>query len=171
MLCNDVRAYLLAPAGPAPTGLAEHLAACPACAAVSKASASLDLALQKAVLAEPPADLQVELALLVPATSPRARLALAWQRLTSRPWVLAGQLAAFALLVYALVQVFAWLGSSALVLGDVPYALELLVLSPAIDYASQAQALAQQLGLWMIVAAVGWLLAQGSPWPNRRTAP
>jgi hypothetical protein len=73
-------------------------------------------------------------------------------------------------LVYALSQLFAWLGSSTLVLGDVPYAIELLVLSPALEYVSQLQTLLQQLGLWLIVAAVGWIVAQGLPWQTRQTA-
>jgi hypothetical protein len=170
LLCSDVRAYLLAPNGAAPADLATHLATCAACAALASASSRLDSVLQRAVTVDPPAGVQIMLASLVPAAGWRAQLGHAWRRAMARPWVLAGQVAAVAVLVYAVSQLLVWLGSSTLVLGDVPYAIELLVLSPALDYVSQLQALLQQLGLWLIVAAVGWIVAQGLPWQARQTA-
>jgi hypothetical protein len=119
-----------------------------------------DQAIKAAVLAEPPAELQARLAALVPAEQSEAWLGRVWNNLRARPGALAGQLAATAVLAYALLQLFAWLGSLPLILGDVPYALELLVLSPALDYLAQIEAPLQQLGVWLLVAGAGWLAVQ-----------
>jgi hypothetical protein len=72
-------------------------------------------------------------------------------------------------LVYALVQLVAWVSSLPIILGDVPYAIALLIWSPAVDYLAQLQGLLQQLGLWLLVAGAGWIVAQGLP--GRQQAP
>ncbi len=133
------------------------------------AAERVDRAVQASVLVEPPLGLQAQLAALVdpePAVDALGWLAGVWQSVKARPAVLAGQLAAAAVLAYVVVQVFSWLGSLPLVVGDIPYALELLVLSPAVDYLGQIEGLLQQLSLWLLVAAAGWLFVQG--WPFQR---
>jgi hypothetical protein len=130
----------------------------------------VDAAVRSSLVVEAPAELQAALAELTPgATAPHVMgwFAGVWQSLRARPGVLAGQLAALAVLAYAVMQLALWVGSLPIVLGDVPYALELLVLSPAVDYLSQVESVVQQLGLWLLVAAAGWLLAQGLPWQRQ----
>jgi len=186
MLCSDLRAQLLAPDGPLSPEAASHVASCATCSRLAAASERLDGLLASSVVAPPPAALQERLAGLVgaaePARSPevsgalaqmgwRERLAGGFRRLVPSPWVAVGEVAGLFVLVYALVQLLGWIvGSTSLVLGDVPYAIELLVLSPALDYAAQFQAVLQQLALWLVVAGVGWMVAQGLPWRSRNPA-
>lgn len=144
--------------------------------APAAAVARIDQAVRAGTLVDPPAGLQASLASLVPRDEPEsvdalAWLARAWRDLWSRPAVLGGQLAAVAVLGYVVVQLLAWLGTLPVVVGDIPYALELLVLSPAVDYLAQFETLLQQLGLWLIVAAAGWILVQGLPFGRRQLEP
>ncbi|MBV9121061.1 MAG: hypothetical protein JOZ39_10160 [Chloroflexi bacterium] len=139
-------------------------------AAIAAAPARLDAALSRSLVVEPPLPLQAKLGQLVGAEVPL------WQRilgvlqpggsLTARLGVLAAEFAAVLLLIYASFQLFSWLGSQ-VVLGDVPYAIELLLWSPAVDYLAQLQPLLQQLGLWLLVAAAGWVVARGVPGRDR----
>ena len=154
-----------------PAGLRERLLALlPAeQEALSVAAARLDAAVRTDLVVEPPLALRRELQALVPA-QPRGWLARLWQwiaggerGLVPSPSVLAGQLAAVVVLAYAMVQLFSWLSSLPIVLGDVPYALELLIWSPASDYLPQIQGLLQQLALWLLVGGIAWLLALWRP--------
>ncbi len=196
MVCREVRAFLLA-SEPRAAEVQQHLATCLSCAhaaeAVSRLDAALrntllvplpprwerlgegalseaktDFALRNALVIEPPPQLQARLQAL--AEEPESWLVAVWNTVRARPSVLAGQLAALAVLAYSLVQLFAWIGSLPIVLGDVPYAIELLLLSPAADYLSQLEPLIQQLGLWLLVAGAGLLAAQGLP-PRRQPEP
>ncbi len=128
-------------------------------------------AIRSAVVVEAPAALQARLLVLAPADDGLAWLPGLWHMVRTRPAVFAGQLAALAVLAYALTQVASWLGTLPVVLGDIPYALELLLLSPAVDYLGQVEGLLQQLALWLLVGAAGWLLAQGLSWQRREPAP
>lgn len=138
-------------------------------AALAPAPVSADrraeAAVRRGVVVPPPAILQAELAALVPEPQPDGLdwLAATWRRLWQRPAVLAAQLAAVAVLGYVLAQLLAWVGTLPVVVGDVPYALELLVLSPAMDYLGQLETLVQQLALWLLVGAAGWILLQVLP--------
>ena len=125
------------------------------------AVAQLNRAFDSALVVAPPAALRSRLLGLVPATDGLAWLPSLWHMVRARPGVFAGQLAALAVLAYAILQVAAWLGSLPLVLGDIPYALELLVMSPAVDALGQFQGVLQQLALWLVLGAAAWLLAQG----------
>jgi hypothetical protein len=136
------------------------------------AAARVQRAVCSSLVVEPPAELRARLAALAPrrtdaASETEGWLAGIWRNLQARPGVLAGQLAALAVLAYAVTQLLAWVGSFPIVWGDVPYALELLALSPAVDYLSQVEAVIQQFGLWLVVAAAGWILAQGAPWQRQ----
>ncbi|HEX6512385.1 MAG TPA: hypothetical protein VF157_08805 [Chloroflexota bacterium] len=128
-------------------------------AAADAARARVDTALRSALLVEPPPAVQARL-LAAAGAEAGSWFARVWDSLRSRPGVFAGQLAALAVLGYAVMQLVAWIGSLPVVLGDVPYALELLAFSPALDYLSSIQALLQQLGPWLIVGAAGWVLSQ-----------
>ena len=174
-LDRSVRASVIVPA---PAELREQLAAL----------AEFEMLAPAAVLASslviaPPAELQSRLLALAggpkaaPASErkrqslgfPTAAGAWLWLRTQAaafapRGGVLAVQFAALAVLAYAVIQVVGWLTSGPVVLGDVPYAIELLLWSPAVDYLAQLQGLLQQLSLWLLVAAAGWLLSQGLLW-------
>jgi hypothetical protein len=151
----------------APAALQERLIALADVGTVAR----IDESLRLAVVVEPPAALQTRLLALAPADEGLGWLPSLWHMVRTRPAVLAGQFAALAVLAYALVQVAAWLGTLPVVFGDIPYALELLVLSPALDYLGQIEGIVQQLGLWLLVGAAGWLLAQGLSWQQREPAP
>jgi len=137
----------------------------------AEAAARVDAAMRSALVLEAPVQVRQRLAQLVPSNGDAATgLAGIWQRLRERPGVFAGQLAALAVLAYVVAQVFAWLGTLPVVIGDVPYALELLVFSPAVDYLGQIEGLAQQLALWLVVGAAGLILVRGFP-PRRQLEP
>ena len=135
--------------------------------------AQIDQAVRSAVVLDAPVGLRARLLTLAPG-APAGELGWLpslWRMVRTRPAVFAGQLAALAVLAYALMQVATWLGTLPVVLGDIPYALELLVLSPAVDYLGQFEGVVQQLGLWLLVGAAGWLLAQGLTWQRREPTP
>ncbi|MBV8084094.1 MAG: hypothetical protein JO247_04680 [Chloroflexi bacterium] len=161
-----------------PPELQQRLLALPELVADS-ATARVDAALRAEVVAEPLAPLQRQLAALAAeAGGARPWYQRLWAALTGmvggealapRLGVFAAELAAVGVLIYALVQLVAWVSSLPIVLGDVPYAIALLVWSPAVDYLAQLQGLLQQLGLWLLVAGGGWIVAQGLP--GRQQAP
>ncbi|HEU0168675.1 MAG TPA: hypothetical protein VFS62_12930 [Chloroflexota bacterium] len=138
-----------------------------------------DGALRAEVVAEPPLALQRRLvAMAAGAGASRSWYQRLWAAVTGlaggealapRLGVFAAELAALGVLVYALVQLVAWVSSLPIILGDVPYAIALLIWSPAVDYLAQLQGLLQQLGLWLLVAGAGWIVAQGLP--GRQQAP
>ena len=131
------------------------------------AEARVDAALRTSLVVEPPMALQARLRPLALTGDGLGWLPSLWQTLRARPAVLAGQLAALAVLAYAVVQLVSWLGTLPVVVGDIPYAFELLALSPAVDVLGQLEGVLQQLGLWLLIGAAGWLLAQSMSWrPN-----
>ena len=137
-------------------------------ASQEQATARVDAAVRSALVLGAPVQVRQRLAALTSAAQgERSWLAAAWRSLRERPGVLAGQLAAVAVLAYVVLQLFAWLGTLPVVVGDVPYALELLVFSPAVDYLGQVEGLVQQLALWLMVGAAGFILVRGfSPRPH-----
>jgi hypothetical protein len=129
----------------------------------------LDSLLRSVVVVEPPFELGPRLASLVPgpalAVTPDHG---AWERLLTRvdAWlprtgVLAIQFVLLAVLAFGVMQFVTWAGSVGAVIGDVPYALQVLALSPAATYLPDIQALATQLGMWLVIGLAGWLFSQG----------
>jgi hypothetical protein len=57
-------------------------------------------------------------------------------------------------------QVFGWLSTFQPVVGDVGYAVQLVVTSPASTYVNGLQLDVQSLGLWSAVGLVGWLISE-----------
>ena len=127
---------------------------------------ALDARLRAALVVEPPAELQAQLAAIVQTAAAERRTALgarprlAWLTDPST-WVAAAALA------LAIWQAFQWLASSTLVLGDVGDAAALLAALPALP--SLADLGFDPLGaaLWLVVGIVAWLVAEGTPLRRR----
>lgn len=181
MRCDAVIDLLLSDAAAVEGRVGEHLAACPRCQHVAHGLQRLEGVLRSAVVVQPPLELQHRLAALVDAAArprPETDSTPWWSRLLSGEWLrLSPNLAAaqgVAAMVLALVgwQVFGWLNAVRPVVGDVGYAMQLVVASPASIYVGGFQVDAQSLGMWSAVGACGWLLSDAGPvgrWLARRS--
>jgi anti-sigma factor RsiW len=169
MRCDSVAEQLLAPDRPRGPELEQHVSACPACAHLARGLARLDMIAARSVLVEPPLDVQRRLAeLALEAARPRARPW--WQRLMQgelnfdwlvlRPNVVAAQGLAAVMVVLASWQVFGWLSLFRPVIGDVGYAVQLVVASPAVAYLGGLQVDLGSLALWSLVGIAGWLVSE-----------
>jgi hypothetical protein len=127
----------------------------------------------------PPLDLQHQLAQLA-LDAARPTTASWWTRVTSaigqlnlgnglaqRPQMVAAQGLAAVMLALASWQIFGWLTMFQPVVGDVPYAMELVAASPASLYLGGVQLDWQSLGLWSLVGIGGWLVSENG-WLGRR---
>jgi hypothetical protein len=173
MRCADVTEQLLGGEPGATPELDRHVAECAGCAHVARGLRRLDVVLSSSVVLAPPLDLQYQLAQLAldaawpPKTAPwwtRASVAVnqwnpaAW--LAQRPQMVAAQGLAAVLLALASWQIFGWVTTFQPVVGDVPYAMELVIASPAAVYIGGLQLDLQSLGLWSVVGIVGWLISE-----------
>ncbi|MBV9174763.1 MAG: hypothetical protein JOZ81_32275 [Chloroflexi bacterium] len=168
MQCDDVTELLLS-AEPNPA-VDRHLHACTRCAHVARGLGHLNAVLHSALVCKPPAQLQQQLLGLVDVYAPQPKRQAWWSRLFSgdfsvpqlvlRPNVIAAQGLAALMLALASWQVFGWLSTFQPVVGDVGYAVQLVVTSPASTYINSFQLDLQSLGLWSVVGIAGWLISE-----------
>jgi len=153
------------------TEVDRHLANCDSCATLARRLGRLEAVLQSALVVEPPAELQVHLAGLAWAAARPAHTSW-WLRLRAwfdslvlaRPNLAIAQSLAALMLVLAGWQVLGWLNTFTPMVGDVPYAVELVASSPAAAYLSGIQSLdLQSLLVWSGVGLVGWLFSESGP--------
>ena len=152
------------------TEVERHLADCVRCATVARRLGRLEGVLQSALVVEPPAELQLQLAQMARAAAHPAR-APWWQRLRAwfdglltRPNLAIAQGLAVLMLVVSGWQVVGWLNTFTPMVGDVPYAVELVASSPAAAYLSGLQSFdAQGLLIWSAIGFVGWLFSESGP--------
>jgi anti-sigma factor RsiW len=153
------------------TEVDRHLASCERCATVARRLGRLEGVLQSALVVEPPIELQVQLAELARAASRPVQVSW-WLRLRAwfdslvlaRPNLAIAQSLAALMLVVAGWQVLGWLNTFTPMVGDVPYAVELVASSPAAAYLGGIQPLdVQSLLMWSGVGLVGWLFSESGP--------
>jgi hypothetical protein len=77
--------------------------------------------------------------------------------------MIAAQGLAAIMLALASWQVFGWLSAVQPVVGDVGYAVELVIASPATAYLGGLQIDLQTMTLWSLVGVGGWLVSEASP--------
>jgi hypothetical protein len=177
MQCADITERLLDDELGSDPQLDQHVAECGPCAHVAHGLARLDAVLGSSLVVVPPLDLQRQLAQLAldaarPSLVPAPAAVPWWQRVTSslqqwnpvallqRPQMVAVQGLAAVLLALASWQVFGWMSTLQPVVGDVGYAMELVVASPAAVYLSGMQLDLQSLGVWSLVGLGGWLISE-----------
>src|SRR5438093_2564458 len=169
MRCEDVAELLLVPERERDAELDRHVADCHACSQIARGLVRLDSIVARSVLVEPPLDLKRKLAqIALDAAQPRA--VPWWQRLIQgdinfdwlvlRPNVIAAQGLAAVMLALASWQVFGWLNLFRPVVGDVGYAMQLVVASPAVAYLGGLQFDLQSLALWSLIGIGGWLVSE-----------
>jgi hypothetical protein len=177
--CIDVTERLLVDELGSDPELDRHVAGCARCAHVVHGLDRLDAVLTTSLVVAPPLDLQRHLAQLAfeyarpptvswwtRATNVVGQLNLAdW--LAQRPQMVAAQGLAAIMLALASWQIFGWLTAFQPVVGDVAYAVQLVVASPASIYLGGLQFDLQSMGLWSVVGIAGWLVSENG-WLGRR---
>ncbi len=168
MDCVDVADRLLADEPGHDPELAQHVDRCAPCARMARGLKRLDVVLTSTLVVLPPPDLQLRLEqIALEAARPLARPW--WQQvrtldvsgwLSQRPQMIAVQGLVAVMLALASWQVFGWLTTFQPVVGDVAYAMELVASSPAVAYLGNVSIDFQSLGLWLMVAMVGWLVSE-----------
>lgn len=181
MQCIDATELLLVDELAANPALARHVADCARCAHVRHGLERLDTLLTSSVVVVPPMELQYQLAQIAldyaspptPAWWTRAarmfgqvNLADWWAQ---RPQMIAAQGLASIMVAVASWQIFGWLTTFQPIVGDVAYAMELVMASPASVYLGGLQIDLQSLGLWSAVGIGGWLISENG-WLGRRLA-
>jgi hypothetical protein len=148
--------------------LDQHVNDCARCTHVARGLARLDSVLSATLLQAPPLDLQRQLAQLA-LESARPQATPWWARLgqlnlgewlTQRPQMVAAQGLAAVMLALVSWQVFGWMSVFQPVVGDVGYAMQLVVSSPATVYLGGMQVDFQSIGIWSLVGVVGWLVSE-----------
>jgi hypothetical protein len=146
-----------------------HLSECAQCAHVARTLNRLDSVLTSALVVAPPSDLQQQLARIALDAARPARPEPWWRALGSfslpawlaqQPQMVAAQGLAAIVLTLASWQIFGWVNALQPVVGDVGYAMELVVSSTAPVYLGGIEIDAQSLGVWSLVALAGWLLSE-----------
>jgi hypothetical protein len=175
MQCAEITERLLDDERGSDPQLDLHVSECGPCAHVARGLARLDAVLGSSLVVVPPLDLQRQLAqLALDAARPAPVVAPVpwWERamgslqqwnpvaLLQRPQMVAVQGLAAVLLALASWQIFGWLTTLQPVVGDVGYAMELVVASPAAVYLSGMQLDLQSLGVWSLVGIAGWLISE-----------
>jgi hypothetical protein len=177
--CIDVTEQLLVDKLGSDPELDRHVASCAHCAHLLHGLNRLDAVLMSSLVVAPPLELQHQLAQL-PVDYARPQTTSWWARATSaigqlnlanglaqRPQMVAAQGLAAVMLALASWQVFGWMTTFQPVVGDVVYAMELVVASPASLYLGGLQLDVQSLGLWSLVGIGGWLVSENG-WLGRR---
>jgi anti-sigma factor RsiW len=153
------------------TEVDRHLADCDRCATLARRLGRLEDVLQSALVVEPPVELQLHLAELARAAA-RPEQTPWWLRLRAwfdslvlaRPNLAIAQSLAAVMLVLVGWQVLGWLNTFTPMVGDVPYAVELVASSPAAAYLGGIQPTdIQSLLVWSGVGLVGWLFSESGP--------
>jgi anti-sigma factor RsiW len=177
MQCEHITELLLADdEGGRTPEVDQHLASCTRCAHVAQGVGHLNAVLQSVLVAEPPLELQRQLAALVETeavTVAAPRRAAWWSRLFSgdfklpelvlRPNTIAAQGLAAIMLALASWQMFGWLSTFQPVVGDIGYAVQLVATSPASAYLGGLQIDFQSLGVWSVVGLAAWLVSDTGP--------
>jgi hypothetical protein len=169
MRCDDVAEQLLAHDREPDAELDQHVAGCQRCAHVARGMLRLDTVLATTLVVMPPLDLQRQLAQLVLAAAApqpvpwwrravRGELNFDW--LALRPNMVAAQGLAAVMVALASWQVFGWLTAFQPVIGDIGYAVQLVVASPAVVYLGGLQLDVQSLVIWSVIGALGWLVSE-----------
>jgi hypothetical protein len=170
--CIDVAERLLADEPGHDPELDRHVADCARCSHIAHGLGRVDELLQVSLIVAPPLDLQRRLAELAfdharPQPKPWwarvpeavGQLSLAdW--LGQRPQMIAAQGLAALMLALASWQIFGWLSAFQPIVGDVAYAMELVVGSPAVAYVGGLQIDVQSMALWSLVGIAGWLVSE-----------
>lgn len=181
MQCIEVSERLLVDELGSDPELAGHVARCPRCTHVAQGLHRLDSLLTTSLISAPPLVLQRQLAQLVvqyaqPRPAPwRTRVSSLFGQfnlaglVAQRPQMIAAQGLASIMLALASWQIFGWLTAFQPVVGDVTYAMELLVASPASVYLGGLQIDLQSLAVWSAVGVGGWLISENG-WIGRRLA-
>ena len=151
--------------------VARHLADCDRCATLARRLGRLEGVLESALVVEPPAELQLQLADIARAAARPARVSWweglrAWfdAALQTRPNLAIAQGVAVVMLAVSGWQALSWLTSFTPMVGDVPYAVEVVASSPAAAYLGGLQAFdAQSLLVWSGVGFLGWLFSDSGP--------
>lgn len=171
MHCGDVAQLLLAPEddGAQDAGVAAHVSGCDRCTAVGRRIRRLDSIVAAALVTAPPLELQQRLVALAwgaageSVTMRRSPLGRATSWLARPHQALAQGLAAICVLLAGW-QLFAWLNLAIPVLGDVPYALQLVASSLAAVSDLGGMSLdTQGLAAWSLVAVAGWMVSENGP--------
>jgi predicted anti-sigma-YlaC factor YlaD len=159
--CDEVGARLFA-GDAGDDELLAHAGACPGCRLMAARVAQLDAVLSASLLETPPLVLQQRLLALAqptPIASWREALAL----LLTRPHATLAHAFAAICVVLAGWQVFVWLSGVGAVVGDIPYALQLLASSPALTYLGGVQTDAPALAAWSAVGVAAWSVSESGP--------
>lgn len=172
MQCVDVPDRLLVAEPGLDSELDRHVAGCAPCARMARGIGHVDRLLRSTLIVSPPPELQRELANLVldaaraPSNKPW------WARVVETlapldpahaahwPRTFAAQGLAAVMLALASWQLFGWLSALQPMLGDVSYAVELVIASPAVAYLGGLQLDLQNLVLWSLVGIIGWFLSE-----------
>jgi anti-sigma factor RsiW len=166
--CVDVTEELLAEDSVRDPELDRHVAGCPRCAQLGRRLKQLDAVLVSTLLVAPPLDLQRRIVQLAFGAAEPKPLPW-WQRLgelnltawlAQRPQTIAAQGLAALMVALASWQVFGWLTSFQPQIGDVAYAVQLVISSPATAYVGSLQIDVQSLTLWSLVGIAGWLISE-----------
>jgi hypothetical protein len=166
--CVDVAEWLLVDELRTDPELERHVQACASCTHVARGLERLDVVMAATLVVAPPLDLQRQLAQLafdagVPPAVPW------WRRigqfslsdwLAVRPQMVAAQGLAAVMLALASWQVFGWLTAFQPVVGDVGYAVELVIGSPATSFLGGMQIDLQSMAIWSAVGLGGWLVSE-----------
>ena len=174
MQCVDAAERLLVDELAGDPELAGHVRACARCTHVARGLERLDVVMAAALVVAPPADLQRRLAELVVDATPRP--APWWRRLGEirlalQPQMVAAQSLAAVMLALASWQLFGWLTAFQPVVGDVGYAVELVIGSPATSLLGGLQLDVQSMAIWSAVGLGGWLVSEDGligRWLSRR---
>ena len=167
MNCEDVRAEILLDERSDATE--RHLLDCQACTAYVARLARLDALLMPELVVEPSLELQASLlqiaksAAVQPVPAWKWALGLVWSP-TAAALTVAGITTGLALW-----QIMGWLTAFAAMLGNVPYALEVLANSPAVSVLAESSADFAQIGVWALLGVGLWLFSDVSP--LRQTRP
>jgi hypothetical protein len=170
--CVDVTERLLAAEPGHDPELDRHLPSCARCSHLAHGLERVDEVLQVSLIVAPPLELQQQLAQLAldyARPQPRpwwARIPEAVGQLSladwlgQRPQMIAAQGLAALMLALASWQIFGWLSAFQPIVGDVAYAMELVVASPAVTYVGGLQIDFQSMALWSLVGIGGWLISE-----------
>ncbi len=132
--------------------------------------------MRAAVLVDPPAELSASLTALARSTArelretravrPRAAwlsLPATWLAWLQRPRLAFAQVAAALVISLAGWQLLGWLQAAGSVVGDVPFALQLLFSSPAALYLPGIQIDLPSMVLWSAIGGAAWLVSESGP--------
>jgi hypothetical protein len=167
--CVDVTDRLLEAEPGSDPEIDRHLGECAGCSHVALSLNRLDSVLTSALVVSPPLDLQRQLAQIALDAARPAGPEPWWRALgqfsvpawlAQQPHMVAAQGLAAIVLTLASWQILGWVAALQPVVGDVGYAMQLVVSSAAPVFVGGIQLDTQSLGVWSLVGLVGWLLSE-----------